>query len=51
MDFCMNEKQDKLGVSSLQFLYLIDSESLEIMGKTVSPLNPNKLMIETKFYG
>ena len=28
MDVCMNEKQDKLAISSLQFLYLIDADSL-----------------------
>jgi hypothetical protein len=51
MDVCVNEKQDKLAISSLQFLYLIDADSLQILSKTVSPLNPSKLMIEIKFYG
>lgn len=46
-----------VAVSSLQFIYILDSESLNILGifslilgKTTSPTNPSKLIVEVKFY-
>jgi uncharacterized protein YjfI (DUF2170 family) len=50
MDLCKDEKRKLLGVSSIQFIYLISEDTLEIMGKTISPTNPNKLLIEIRFY-
>jgi hypothetical protein len=45
MDLCINDRQDILALSSLQFLYLLDSGTLDVLGKTIAPTNPNKVMI------
>lgn len=42
--------QQYIAVSSLQFIYILDSLTLNILGKTISPTNPNKLIVEVKFF-